>query len=201
MWYLLRRVSNKGGGGMKRGSVCFFVLLWPAMLCATDTELSLYRPFTETSTHPTMIASAQKIGECHQQSERLKREDAWRCIVEGTVYDPCFVKPYGTHQEAVCPESPWSNAGIQIKVASVLEDSSHDTLDMSRTYPWAIELLGGEKCQAIDAVETYDGLPIRYRCERNSVLIGHVQRCASEWKMLQRGPDGVSTATIGRAWF
>ena len=186
---------------MFRSIMPFFVLLWPGLVCAKDTELNLYRPYTDTSKHPTVMAAVQKTGQCGQQSEHVKREDAFRCEVEGRIYDPCFVKPNGSRQEAVCPESPWSSAGVIITVAGVLDSYGHDSLDMSRTFPWAIELSSGQKCQAIDSFEKYDGLPVRYQCEGNSVLIGHVQRCASEWKMLQRGPAGVSTVLIERAWF
>ena len=186
---------------MKREMIWFFAVIWSTLLFAEDTELSLYRPLTETSNHSPLVIAEKKHGDCSQQSQRIKREDAWRCVAEGKSYDPCFVPRFGSHLDAVCPESPWSSRGIQITVQSPLDNSQHETLDMSQTYPWAIELASGEKCQADESAELYDNLPIRYRCDQNTVLIGHVQRCDSPWKMLQRKSDGVVTVEIARAWF
>ncbi len=187
---------------MKGEVILFFAIICSTAVFAEDTELSLYRPLTETTKHLPVVIVDKKSGECSQQSQLIKREDAWRCVAEGKVYDPCFVQPFGSHLDAVCPESPWSSKGIQITVASPLDNKKHETLDMSRTFPWAIELTSGEKCQAIDTGEQFDGLPVRYRCDRNSELLGHVQRCESSWKMLQHvAANGVETAQIKKAWF
>lgn len=48
----------------------------------------------------------------------------------------------------------------------------------SRTYPWAIELTNGEKCQAVESGESYDGLPLRYRCSGQTTLIAAVPATA-----------------------
>ena len=186
---------------MRREVVCFCVFLWSSLLFSEETELRFYRPLTDTTNQLPLNISETIAGECTQQSPLIKREDAWRCVAEGKEYDPCFVMRFGTHLDAVCPESPWSSNAIKITVKKPLDNSQHDMLDMSQTYPWAMELGNGEKCQAVVSSETYDNLPVRYHCDRNTVLIGHVQRCTSEWKILQRGADGVVTAVIARAWF
>ncbi len=186
---------------MKREVVLFFVILWSMAVFAEDTELNLYRPTTDVTEHLPIEIVAKKSGECFQQSQLIKREDAWRCVAEGNVYDPCFANPAGPSLDAICAEMPWSNKGIQISVATPLENKRHESLDMSRTFPWAMELANGEKCQAIDTTAQYDGLPVRYQCDRNSELIGHVQRCESQWKMLQHAANGVDTVRITRAWF
>lgn len=183
---------------MRREVVWFFTLLWSMSVFAADTEVSLYRPLTDaTEQSPAIIA--KKAGQCIEQSKLIKREDAWRCVAENQVYDPCFVQPY--KMEVICPSSPWAHQAIQIKVAFPLDNKQHQPLDMSRTLPWAIELTSGDKCHAVDSNEQYDGLPVRYRCERQSELIGHVQRCEGMWKMLQHAANGVDTAQIARAWF
>lgn len=186
---------------MRREVVWFCAILWSAPLLAEDTELNLYRPLTEGTKNLPLTVSAKKMGECRIQSQLIKREDAWRCVAEGKIYDPCFVQRFGSHLEAVCPESPWSTQGIQITVATPLDNSKHEALDMSRGYPWAIELSNGEKCQAIETKETYDGLPVRYSCNHESTLIGHVQRCENTWKMLHHASNGVETVQIKKAWF
>ena len=186
---------------MWREVVGFSVVLWTAPIFSMDTTLMLYRPMTETSSHPIVETLSKKSGACFGQSHLIKREDAWHCIADGKDYDPCFVKRFGSQLEALCLESPWSTRGVQITVVKPLDNHLHETLDMSQTLPWAIELADGEKCLAIESMESHDGLPVRYRCDTNTVLIGHIQRCTSAWKTLKHNDQTVTTVAISRAWF
>ncbi len=168
---------------------------------ADDTVLKLYRPFGEALDQMSLTIKNKVTGECVSQSKLIVREDAWRCQVESTVYDPCFVKPVGNKIEVLCPKSPWDGESIQIAVSVPLNNEQHVTLDMSRAYPWGIELLNGEQCQAIDVGEVYDGMPVRYRCSGQNVLMGYLQRCKTVWSMLERTPEGVRTVDFKRVWF
>lgn len=184
---------------MWREVVIVLLILWSFGSVAADTELKFYRPFAEG----VQVVIKKKIsGECWQQSQRIKREDAWRCMAETKVYDPCFIKPYGSRKEAICPSSPWGMNGVQINLSSPADNSQHVALDMSEAYPWAVELMSGEKCQAVDEGQVYDGLQVHYQCHSShTLLIGRVQRCEAKWSILQRTPSGVSTALVAKAWF
>lgn len=184
---------------MKREVALFFAILYSMTVFAEDTELSFYRP--DVTQQSTRAIVAKKSGTCTQQSQLIKREDAWRCTAENKTYDPCFVMASNSQSEAVCADSPWSDKVTLITITTPLDNKSHQPLDMSRTFPWAIELADGEKCKAIEATARYDGLPVHYRCDRNSELFGHVQRCEGMWKMLQHATNGVETAKIAKAWF
>lgn len=186
---------------MLRASTLIFTLLGSLSLFAHETQLKLYRPFGEADQQAPIIVQKEVAGQCWQQSQRIKREDAWRCMVGEVIYDPCFVKPFGSHKEAICPQSPWIGASVKINLLSALDNSQHAELDMSEAYPWAIELTTGEKCQAVDEGGVYDGLAIRYHCDSQTILLGHVQRCKAEWSILQKTPAGVSTALVAKAWF
>jgi rubredoxin len=186
---------------MKQELTLFLSMSLSSMLFAADTELQLYRPFTETSKQLPIQIIAQKTGECFQQSKLIVREDAWRCSTEGMVYDPCFVKPNGSKMEAMCPGTPWTQQSIEITVPHPLDNTQHATLDMSQTYPWGIELMSGERCYAVEEATKYDDLPVHYRCNEHTVLIGHVQRCNALWKMLQHTSTGISTVELAKAWF
>ncbi|KTD21651.1 hypothetical protein [Legionella londiniensis] len=185
---------------MLRG-VVLFLALWTSILCAADTELRLYRPFAATDKHPKPHIEQSLMGDCSEQSFLIKREDAWRCIANHTIYDPCFVNTYGTRQIAVCPYSPWFANSIEIKVNGSLDNKSHHALDMSEAYPWAIELADGTKCSAVGQGEAYDGLPIRYRCGENTALIGDLQRCTPTWKILKQEGRNIGISEIKQAWF
>jgi hypothetical protein len=183
---------------MLRRVFIFFIVMWSFCLFAEETELKFYRPFVDET---QLVINKKLPGECWQQSQRIKREDAFRCIAEGRVYDPCFIKSYDSGKEAVCPASPWIKEGIMLSLSSPADNSQHTLLDMAETYPWAIELATGDKCQAIDEGQVYDGLEVHYQCNSQTVLIGRVHRCKANWSILQKTASGVSTAQVARAWF
>ena len=186
---------------MLREVLGFAAIFWSTLLFSMDTELLLYRPMTETTNHASVDINTKTTGECLGQSHRIKREDAWRCVAHGEEYDPCFVERFGSHLKALCIQSPWSKHAVELTVASPLDNQLHETLDMSKTLPWAIELANGEQCEAIASSEVYDGLPVHYRCGQNAKLIGHVQHCSSQWKMLRHDISGIETVEIVKAWF
>ncbi|ARG97113.1 hypothetical protein B6N58_05245 [Legionella micdadei] len=183
---------------MLRGVIVFFMIILPVYSFADDTELKLYRPFADGT--PVVIKEVIP-GQCWQQSQRIKREDAWRCVAANKVYDPCFVKEYGSHKEAVCPQSPWVGDSVQINLSTPVDNTQNTSLDMAEAYPWAVELTTGEKCQAVDDGAVYDGMKVHYQCNSQTVLIGRVQRCEAKWSILQRTPSGISTALVAKAWF
>ncbi|KTD46089.1 hypothetical protein Lqui_2579 [Legionella quinlivanii] len=187
---------------MLRFVMTIFMLINAINAVAKDTELEFYHPFEGVEGLPVASIESSYTGECVQQSQRIKREDAWRCVAGGQTYDPCFIKPYGKKTQAFCPESPWSTQSVEIKLRHAAMDLAQASLDLSRTYPWVVELSTGEKCKAVDEGEMFDGLPIHYRCENQSILMGHLQRCKAEWSMLKREPNGqVDTVLISKAWF
>ncbi|KTD46456.1 hypothetical protein [Legionella quateirensis] len=168
---------------------------------AGDTVLKLYRPFGEVVEQVAPVIKSKLTGACFTQSRLILREDAWRCQAEGKIYDPCFVKAGSKQMEALCPQSPWEGDSVLIQVSAPLNNENHSTLDMSRAFPWGIELANGEHCQAIEPSEVYDAMPIRYRCSNHNVLIGYLQRCKTVWSMLEKTPQGVVTVEFTRAWF
>lgn len=177
--------------------LCFYSFL----ANAGDTVLKLYRPFGDVSEQVSPVITHKLTGQCMTQSQLIVREDAWRCQAEGKIFDPCFVRTGGKKMEAVCPQSPWDADSVLIAVTMPLNNDYHTSLDMSRAYPWGIELSNGEHCQAIDPVEQFDSMPVRYRCSNQNVLLGYLQRCKPVWSMLEKTPQGVVTMELRKAWF
>jgi len=187
---------------MRSTVLTIFTFFGSLSLYAADTELKLYRPFGEVNPSVPLIIKEKHAGHCSQQSQKIAREDAWRCSVKNKIYDPCFVKQYGSHKETLCPQSPWVGDTVQIELTEAVDNAGHTPLDVSKAYPWAVKLLSGEQCQAIDEGKVFDNLPIHYQCDNQSVLFGYIQRCKMPWTILQRGKDGtVETAAIKKAWF
>ena len=177
-------------------------LLFAAVCHSQDTDLRLYRPFNSNPDQVSVQINKTVSGWCWEQSHADNRKDAWRCMVGNKIYDPCFVKSHGEKKQAVCPNSPWQSEAILITVENSLNPATHKSLDMSKDYPWAIELLDGTQCQTlVDSQQTHDNLPVRYHCNNQSFLIGHLQRCKGLWQVLQKQGDSVSTVSIKRAWY
>ena len=178
------------------------VIMSPVLVFAGDTTLNLYRPFTETTKHvPVTIESTQK-GYCKQQSERIKREDAWHCVSEGgVIHDPCFSKRFGSNNRVVCPQSPWIGKSVQLTLDKPLDDHDMVPLDMSRTLPWAIELKNGEHCLSVAPHQTSDGLTVNYQCRNGSELVGDAHRCSPVWTILRQDSSVISMVELSGVWF
>ncbi len=181
------------------GMFCLFILSFSSL--ARETLLSLYRPLTKGVNHPYVKITKEVKGTCLNQSALIFRQDAWQCQVEKKQYDPCFETQSLSPSQVVCISSPWATAGSLITTPTPLRHGEHAVLDMSRTYPWAVELSDGVKCMGINDNKVYDGAPIRYRCNDNSFLFGHLQRCATTWKILKHTEGGDGLVSIERAWF
>jgi hypothetical protein len=181
----------------------FLVILYfcSFLAMAQDTVLKLYRPFGEVVEQISPVAKRKMPGQCMGQSQLIVREDAWRCQAEGKLFDPCFVKAGSKATEVLCPQSPWSDEGIQLEMNASLNNESHSVLDMSRVFPWAVELTNGEHCQAIESQEQYDSMPVRYQCTNHNILVGYLQRCKPVWSMLEKTAHGVITVDLAKAWF
>ncbi len=72
---------------MLRGIVSIFIVMLPFCLFSQDTELKLYRPFGENNQLAPIVVKETIAGQCWQQSQRIKRQDAWRCSAQGKIYD------------------------------------------------------------------------------------------------------------------
>lgn len=182
--------------------ICFFFLFSISLsLQSQDTVLKLYRPFNQISAQAPITILKKIQGQCLHPSEHTSRKDSWRCEADGKIYDPCFSAQAGSPPRMICPNAPETGLSIEILLTSSPDNASHEELDMSRNYPWTIELDHGILCQSMQTQESYDHLPIRYHCNDQSLLIGSIQRCDPQWKMLNLKGHQISTVMIKQVWF
>lgn len=179
----------------------FLMMVLSFTASAGDTVLKLYRPFGQVIEQVAPVIKKNLSGQCVMQSKLAVREDAWQCMAEGKIYDPCFVQMTANKNAVVCPQSPWVGDSVQIHLNTPLNTENNAGLDMSRGFPWGIELANGDRCQAVSAEQVYDGMPIRYHCRSNNLLVGYLQRCKPVWRMLEKTADGVQTVELKKAWF
>lgn len=168
---------------------------------AEDTQLKLYRPYGEAEGQIVPRATITLQGQCSEQSQLIVREDAWRCIADQKIYDPCFSQENPTLHTLICPSTPWTEDSVQIEVTGPLNEEQRVSLDMSRTFPWAIELHNGARCIAVTPGQLYDSMSVRYQCSGDNQLLGYVQRCKPEWTMLEKTAEGVRTVSLKKVWF
>lgn len=184
-----------------RRELLLLLFFCSSLALATSTQLKLYRPFGAVTEQVRPVIKKKMLGHCFAQSRLIVREEAWRCQAEGVTYDPCFVRASGPQVMALCPQSPWVGDSVLVVVKKPLKNEHHVPLDMSSAFPWAVELVNGDYCRAIDSSQTVDGLPVRYQCNDQHVLVGHLQRCQPVWRILEKTSQGIATMALKKAWF
>ena len=178
-----------------------------------STSVQFYRPFEENVSGQTNLVFGKTLkGECHEHSRLDNRSDAWKCQAGERTFDPCFIKTHVTPIGAVCPLSPWQSEATLLDLREQQpppnnHSNNQDTLDMSSDDPWAIDLVNGTHCVIIShSMKRFsvNGQHVKYACDNQSFLLGHIQRCELVWKMLSlasRHSNTLNTVEIATAWY
>lgn len=195
-----------------------FFSIYSSLALSADllsTNVQFYRPFeADVPGQITIIPTETIQGECTRHSELDKRSDAWQCQSGERLLDPCFIKTYVKAESAVCPLSPWQSQAVIVDFRGqenlpANNNNQHGTLDMSSDDPWAIKLVDGTQCVLIKNSQTsnsfsINGQHVKYACDNQAFLLGHIQRCELLWKMLllpSRDSHTLKTAEIATAWY
>lgn len=186
--------------------LCFFFLMLIANpLFAAEREYTdprLYQPYSDAPYQVTPVIIQTLKGHCREQSHKDRRDDAWRCEADNVVYDPCFVKKHDASQKLICPFAPWHQEAVMITIDAPLDNSRHDSLDMSTTPPWAVELTDGKRCTRLASpVQDGDSDPAYYTCSDNTQLIGDFYRCKGLWEVYLKDGKRFHASKVKRAWF
>jgi hypothetical protein len=200
---------------MKKIYSCCLLLL--SFLFATSvsadsipsTDVRFYRPFEEVKEQVPLKITDMVKGACTNPSTLDNRSDAFECKTSTRVLDPCFIKTYAKIKTAVCPYSPWQSQSIVVHLNPPLPNSitnNQDDLDMSEDDPWAINLVNGAHCLKLSPNNTFSvhGQNVKYSCDNQGFLLGHIQRCDLLWKMLflpSRESNSLKTVEISTAWY
>ena len=133
--------------------------------------------------HPEGVPTQERTGSCWSTSNVLNRVDAWRCIADNSIYDPCFSIP-GNNQAVICDTRP-------------LSDSTGFKLNLTESFPargtvspvksaWAFELADGTNCTFMGgATATFEGKRVNYSCSDGWVILGGLQegQVWTAWKV------------------
>ncbi len=186
----------------------------------TTTTISTTAASTKTSTSVAAQPTAKQIfspanasgglavnvtkvtsGSCFGSSNVTTRTDAYRCMSQNEIYDPCF---FVNQTQVLCPtDGPWTNRGVLVNVSSL--PSAPGTPDQGTGgQPWAIQLPGGTNCVSISgATDEIAGQRLGYQCNGGVGLYGNVQRSSAAWMIYVGTPHSATLAPrpIAVAWF
>ena len=123
--------------------------------------------------HPEGVPSQERTGSCSSASDVLNRGDAWRCIADTSIYDPCFSIP-GNGQAVICDTSPLSDSpGFKLDLTGSLP--ARGTVSPVKS-AWAFELADGTNCIFVGgATASFDGQRINYSCSDGWSILGDIQ--------------------------
>jgi len=128
----------------------------------------------------TEIPSEIKEGHCWVNSISAPRKGAWRCMIESSISDPCFV--INGSEDLVCDFDPITgDKGFLLKLTEPLpEDTATDYYGQG--WGWLIQLEDGITCRFITgATGGINNERINYYCSDDSFVIGDLE-VGTIWK-------------------
>ena len=139
-----------------------------AEMDAQPTQVITYRP--------TAVPAESRPGSCFTNAIGLGREDAYRCMVENAIYDPCFV--VADTETVVCGANP-TTGDIGFVLALTEPLPAPDPGELAK--PWLVELADGQVCGLMTG--TVPGVGDRvasYGCPDQTYLFDDFQQ-ADTW--------------------
>ncbi|MFL5822586.1 MAG: hypothetical protein ACJ764_04005 [Solirubrobacteraceae bacterium] len=174
--------------------------LWSAaaitvVLCAAGgsaaaagrTQIDIYHAF-RPSGKPAVYIIQIVHGRCLSGSDAVRRRDAWRCIGQTFLHDPCF-SSRRARGIVLCPvRGHWGHEAVKVKLTKRLprEEADRGRPGSRKGLPWTLTTTKGWKCH----VETrgtvlVDGRRLDYACQgTKNYLFGPPNRRREPWTIL-----------------
>jgi hypothetical protein len=112
---------------------------------------------------PAVPKGPRQKGHCWTDSIAVDRADAWRCMVDNSIYDPCFSNPK-LKKAVVCDADPSQNKlGFVLNLTKPLP--KRDSKPLPDKLPWLLKLADGSTCEVSTGTTAFvDGVTIPYGC-------------------------------------
>jgi hypothetical protein len=172
---------------------------------------------TEIITYtPPLPTGAAQVGRCWTASLAVWRDGAWRCMVENSIYDPCFATTGSP--TAVCGGNPLANrATFTLELSEPLPQTTPlPPSPDAENHAWVLLLADGTMCTyATGATGGVDGKRVNYLCSGTDLAAGSFivvlgdPQMGTVWQAekarLSSGPQGivateVSTVPVRTVW-
>ncbi len=159
---------------------------------------------------PEEIPTDSQAGSCFTSALGLGREDAYRCMVENNIYDPCFVVDDDDNEEppVVCGADPTTGeTGFVLELTEPLPEPDLGTSGVAQ--PWLIELADGTVCGLLQGTRPGNEEIIgAYGCTDQTYLGEDLQEgdvWQAEQVVFDLGDDGFvvtdsETVAVRRVW-
>lgn len=104
---------------------------------------------------PKVLPKVQKSGKCFSGSVAAPRQDAFRCMVENSIYDPCF-SIVGKPGFVYCQNGVQESTGFLIKLTEALPKTTLSK-DIKDTWSWYVVLKDGTTCSPFTGTRPFFG--------------------------------------------
>lgn len=141
-------------------------------------------------------------GACFSGSELAIRSDAWRCMVDNVILDPCFTVD---QSHVLCPtDGPWGSQSDLLSLPGGVPTNLQDSNAGTSGQPWALQLADGSQCLLLGGATTVvAGQRLNYDCANGLALYGNVQRSGQVWMIYAGTPHSaqLTLRPVATAWF
>lgn len=134
----------------------------------SNTEVIHYMP-------PEILPKKILDGYCWTSSLATKRTDAWRCMNDNSILDPCFNLPQS--EKIICPNNPADkNDDLLLNLTKPLPKPDPQLNEFqSGEYVWYIELQNGSYCLPIIGASAFVGNDrANFLCESEEYIMGKI---------------------------
>lgn len=121
---------------------------------------------------PAGIRGPEQEGHCWVESLASGQSDAWRCMVDNSINDPCFTIP-GETGAVACGASPVGDPyAFRLKLTQPLPEREASAIDR----PWIVELADGVICGYLTGASTgVGGERANYGCTDGWHILGDIR--------------------------
>ena len=172
------------------------------------TQVRIFTPFNPGGDLVVGLAVTSEVqGTCVGGSAASpERPDAWRCMVDNAVLDPCFQNLLGDGKALACAEDPFSANVVMLTLTSDLPDPTiTGEPDFTSSMPWAVELENGQQCTLLTgATAPVAGMRINYGCSDGAQVVGSPDQTLPLWRVFYQTENrSLSLDQVGvtTAWY
>jgi hypothetical protein len=138
-------------------------------------------------------------GSCFGQSIAVKRTDAFRCMDDNEIHDPCFATE--ALDKVACPVrgNPYRVTVLTLEQTLTRPDIKTP----AQPDPWLLVLQGGAHCAPNTGQAPYVGNDrANYSCDTGGTVYGVLDRTRQPWQIHYRpkGSNTITTVPVLTAW-
>jgi hypothetical protein len=153
-----------------------------------NTDVHVFEPFDNAGRlNPALRTISTEQGSCWTDSAVSNRADAWRCMAQSSIYDPCFQEPGAQPRFLVCTPDVWTGEVRVLRLTEPLPEHFGSVVLPSQGSIWEVALATGERCRLTSgATDVVDDLRANYYCvpanpAGSTWIYGDVDQTTSPW--------------------